>query len=63
MSERVEVWKSSVFKCEARLERWKYPDGSLHWHFRDRMGNPYTPRDEEDVNKIKKSWFLEKCEP
>ena len=62
MSKRLEVWKSTVFKCDARLEKWEYEDGSFHWHFRDRLGHPYTPGDDEDVKKIIKNWFLEKCE-
>lgn len=61
MSTRVELWKSKLPDSrEARLERYEYEDGSLHWHFRDRLGHPYTPTDEEDVNKIKKNWLLER---
>lgn len=63
MSTRVELWKSELKGSgEARLERYLYSDGSLHWHFRDRLGHPYTPRDEEDVKKIIKNWFLVKVE-
>lgn len=61
MSTRVELWKSKLSDSrEARLERYEYEDGSLHWHFRDRLGHPYTPTDEADVDKIKKNWILER---
>ena len=63
MSTRVELWKSKLPDSrEARLERYLYSDGSLHWHFRDRMGHPYTPANDGEVEKIKKNWMLEQVE-
>lgn len=60
MSTKTRVWQStSRFDRDARVEEYRYSDGTLHYSFRDRLGRPNNLKDFSEAQKIIKTFNME----
>jgi len=60
MAQVIKTWKGTfAFDKNVTLTQYRYEDGSTnHWLLRDRLGHPYNPIDQDEVDKIIRNWKL-----
>lgn len=61
MSEIIERYMGTGYNKEAKLFKYRHSNGETRWTFRDRLGRPANPTDDEAAQIIKR-WGLIKID-